>query len=85
MTNTIVKAPKLLLACIFCLFCTAAAAQGNGRISGKVVDRATQVPLAYISVSLQDTTKGTTTDSAGIFQLTGLDIKTYNLVFSGLG
>jgi hypothetical protein len=49
------------------------------------VDRSTQKPLAGISVSLQEGLKGAITDSAGLFRFTNLVVKTYNLVFSGVG
>ena len=79
------KAPQLLLSVLFFFFFTNAVAQGNGRLYGKVVDRATQLPLAGVSVSFQDTSKGTTTDSAGTFRFTDLAIKTYTIVFTGVG
>jgi hypothetical protein len=76
---------RLLLALAFLFFCITLGAQGNGRLSGRVVDRATQKPLTGITVLLQDSSKGTTTDSSGSFRFTDLEIKTYNLVFSGVG
>jgi hypothetical protein len=76
--------PALLGAFLFLIHIDAVA-QDNGRLSGKVVDRATQTPLAGINVSLQGTGIGTTTDSSGLFRLTGLEIKTYNIDFSGIG
>jgi hypothetical protein len=79
------KAPQLLLIVLFIFICTSAAAQGNGRLSGKVVDQATQMPLVGVSVSLQDMSKGITTDSAGLFRFTDLDIKTYTIVVTGVG
>ncbi len=79
------KAPQLLFTFLSFLFFTVASAQGNGRLSGKVVDKATQKPLPGISVLLQDSTKGTTTDSSGTFRFTDLDIKAYTIVFSGIG
>ncbi len=70
---------------IAALIITSTAFSQNGRLSGKVVDRATQVPLNGISVALEGTTRGTTTDTAGVFRFTDLDIKSYNIVFSGVG
>ncbi len=79
------KTPQLLFTILSFFLFTLANAQENGRLSGTVVDRATQTPLAGISVSLQGTTIGTTTDSAGVFRLTGLAVKTYNIEFTGVG
>jgi hypothetical protein len=79
------KILSLLLICILIFFSTLADAQDNGRLSGKVVDRATQKPLSGITVLLGDSAKGAVTDSGGNFRFTNLPIKTYNLVFSGIG
>lgn len=62
-----------------------AAAQANGRLSGRVVDRATQAPLAGISVQLQGASAGSITDSTGAFIFTELEIRSYNIDFSGIG
>lgn len=77
------RAPQLLFTFFFVILFSNATAQG--RLSGKIVDRATQMPLAGITVTLQDTTIGTTTDSAGTFRFTDLSIKTYNVLFTGVG
>ncbi len=66
-------------------FSLVAHAQDNGRIAGRVVDRATQAPLRGISVTLQDTTLGTTTDSTGNFVIGNLSIRSYAVSFSGVG
>ncbi len=60
-------------------------AQDNGRLSGRVVDRGTQRPLPGISVSLQGTGIGTSTDSAGVFRFTGVGETSYSVNFSGIG
>lgn len=79
------KAAPYLLTLVCILIYSTVGAQGNGRLFGKIVDRATQMPLEGISVALQGTNQGTTTDSSGDFRFTDLNIKTYNLVFSGVG
>ncbi|MBX9781843.1 MAG: TonB-dependent receptor [Chitinophagaceae bacterium] len=56
-------------------------AQGTGRISGTVVDKATQKPLSSVSVTLTGG-RGTITDSNGVFRITGIELKTYNIDFS---
>ncbi|MGV3657811.1 MAG: TonB-dependent receptor [Chitinophagaceae bacterium] len=77
------KRSGLLLTLLSFLFFAQAGAQGL--LSGRVVDRATQVPLAGISVTLQNENRGVTTDSAGNFRFTSLAIKTYTLLFTGVG
>ena len=76
---------QALLAFFLFLMSINVAAQNSGRLSGKVVDQSTQTPLAGISVSLQDSLNGIITDSAGFFRFNTLEVKTYNLVFSGAG
>jgi CarboxypepD_reg-like domain/TonB-dependent Receptor Plug Domain len=60
-------------------------AQNNGRISGIVVDKLTQKTLANASVSIEGTSKGAITDTNGVFRVTGIPLKTYNIVFSLVG
>lgn len=60
-------------------------AQNNGRITGQIINKLTQLPLPNISVILNGSTKGTTTDSSGSFRITGLPLKTYSISFSGVG
>ena len=81
----IAKTPKLRFILLFVFYLSAAAAQPRASLSGSVVDRATQLPLAGISVVLQDSLHGTVTDSAGFFRFTGLEIKSYSVAFTGVG
>ena len=76
--------PLWFVASLFLMYLNAGA-QNNGRLSGKVVDRATQSPLTGISVSLQGATAGTTTDSTGVFRFTNLETGTYSIEFTGVG
>jgi hypothetical protein len=67
------------------LFSFSVLAQNNGRISGKIVDQLTQKPISGVSITLDGATKGTTADEKGVFRLTGLALKTYNLSFTAVG
>jgi len=60
-------------------------AQTNGRISGKVVDKLTQKPIEGVSINLQSANKVGQTDSLGKFRITGIPLKSYNLVLSMVG
>jgi hypothetical protein len=74
------KKPFLLLVCsLLGLF-----SFSQFSISGKVVDSETKEPLQGASVFAQNTTKGTTTDSAGVFALY-LDRGGYELIISFTG
>lgn len=77
--------PGFVLSMLLSLIFTTAVAQDNGRLSGKVVDQATQLPLSGVSITLENTTYGTTTDTAGVFSFSGLEIKTYNILFTAVG
>lgn len=48
-------------------------AQATGSVVGRVVDRATQQPIAGVQVFVVGTTRGTLTDSDGRYRLGGLD------------
>ncbi len=61
------------------------AQQPTQTIHGNVIDEASNVPLAYATVVLQNTTIGTTTDSLGNFTLTNVPIGRYDIVVSYLG
>src|SRR5690606_10214740 len=54
-------------------------------IRGTVIDEASDVPLAYASVSLQNTTIATTTDSLGNFILKNVPIGRYDIIVSCMG
>jgi hypothetical protein len=57
--------------------------QNTGRISGTVTDKATQKPIANVSVTISS--KGASTDTSGTFRITGLDFGTYTLELSSVG
>jgi len=59
--------------------------QGTGRLSGAVVDKQTQKPLAGVTISIVGTDKGTIADTNGIFRLTGIALKNYTIEFSLVG
>jgi hypothetical protein len=77
---------RIIKGCIFIiiiLMCHInAKSQNNGRISGTVVDKTTQKPINSVSVTLDGSNKGGITDSNGVFRITGLDLKTYNIEFT---
>jgi hypothetical protein len=72
----------ITLPCIIILFHFTTAAQNNGRLSGIVVDKLTQKLLPNVNVSVEASGKGAITDSNGVFRITGIPLKTYNIVFS---
>ena len=62
------------------------AAQQTGSIAGKLTDKEyNNEPLAFANVILKGTTKGTTSDFDGLYELADLEPGTYTVVFSYLG
>ncbi len=76
---------KITVLSIFSLSILTATAQNNGRLSGVVVDKLTQKILANVSVSIEGIAKGAIADTNGIFRITGIPLKTYNIIFSLVG
>jgi outer membrane receptor for ferrienterochelin and colicin len=60
-------------------------AQITGSITGRVLEKNTQIPLEAVNIQLEGTSKGASTDSAGFFQITNIVVGTYNVLFSSLG
>ncbi|MBF8963123.1 TonB-dependent receptor [Pontibacter sp. FD36] len=82
----------LLLALLWCLACPAFAQlpAPTGTIKGIVADSATQASLDYVTVVVQEAgknqaIKSTFTKDNGSFELTGLELKQYQLVLSYVG
>ncbi|HEX4877893.1 MAG TPA: TonB-dependent receptor [Chitinophagaceae bacterium] len=60
-------------------------AQRLGSLTGTVTDKNLLTPLNAVSVELVGTNKGTSTDSAGSFRLTGIAPRSYTIKFSSVG
>jgi CarboxypepD_reg-like domain/TonB-dependent Receptor Plug Domain len=76
---------KSIAVFMFCLNCRYAEGQNTGRISGTIVDKTTQKSLANVSVQLSNSSKGAVSDSGGVFRITGIELKSYNLALSAIG
>jgi len=76
---------KIVVFSIFSLSILTTTAQNNGRLSGVVVDKLTQKILPNVSVSIEGITEGAIADTNGIFRITGIPLKTYNIIFSLVG
>jgi hypothetical protein len=76
----------LILFFITCLIVRGLPAQAQVySLSGSVTDSITAKPLAAVSVFLNGTSKGTTTQDNGAFLLTGIPAGSYLLVVSAVG
>ena len=55
------------------------AAQGNGSVTGRVIDRASQLPVQGAQVRVLGTQRGVLTDQEGRFTITGLPAGSYDV------
>ncbi len=77
---------KTQLILFFCLFCLAVTGQETGSIVGQLTDKElNDEPLAFANVLIKGTSKGTTSDFDGLFEIDGVEPGTYTLVISFLG
>lgn len=76
---------KNLLILIFIFLPFAALSQNNGRLSGIVVDKSTQQPLPFATVTITRINKSVATDSAGNFRITDIPLNVYTLEVSLVG
>ncbi|MCR1025304.1 TonB-dependent receptor [Cellulophaga baltica] len=77
---------KYLLVSLFLIVSTLSYAQDKGSVVGTVIDKeASDEPLAFANVLIKGTTKGTTTDFDGLYEIANVDPGTYSIVFSYLG
>ncbi len=74
----------LLVLSLLFFFLDALKAQNTpqARISGYAIDKNTLKPIPGISIKLESTNKGTTTDSTGFFRITNITPGSYNISFS---
>ncbi|MEY8849727.1 TonB-dependent receptor [Psychroserpens sp. XS_ASV72] len=71
---------------IILCFTTLVSAQDTGSIAGKLIDKEyNDEPLAFGNVLIKGTTKGTTSDIDGLYEIAGLEPGTYTVVFSFVG
>ncbi len=61
-------------------------AQETGSIVGKLTDKElNNEPLAFANILIEGTTKGTTSDFDGLYEIAGLEPGTYTVIYSFLG
>jgi outer membrane receptor for ferrienterochelin and colicin len=74
-----------LLFVSLCAMILSAFAQGNGSLSGTVMDKERMQSLVGASIILEGTQKGTSTDSSGYFRITAITPGTYTIRFTAVG
>ncbi len=76
----------LFLSLLFITTISVSKAQDTGSIVGKIIDKeANEEPLAFANVLIKGTTKGTTSDFDGLYEISNVTPGTYTLNFSYLG
>lgn len=76
---------RLMLALVGNVLSLVLCAQENGSVSGTIIDKISQKPLAGVSVLVKPVGKGATSAETGSFRITGLQAGTYLLEISNLG
>lgn len=77
---------KYSITVLFMLFTALTFAQGTGSVVGKLTDKDfNNEPLAFANVFIKGTTKGTTSDFDGLYELANLEPGTYTVVYSFVG
>jgi hypothetical protein len=76
---------KIFLAAILIVTFTSFLVGQTGKMKGKVIDRVTKEPLIGVNVTVEGTTTGAVTDSAGIFIVNSLPCNTVSIRVSLLG
>ncbi len=81
--NTLKK--KAYLSFLFFFYIISGLAQKNASITGSVIDKNSQSPLANITIQLIPGSQTVLSDTSGNFRFTEIAPGTYNLLFSGVG
>ncbi len=77
---------KKIFTAVALFFAGAIFAQETGTIAGKLLDKeSNNQPLPFANVLVQGTTKGTSTDFDGLFEITKVPVGTYTIEFSFTG
>jgi Fe(3+) dicitrate transport protein len=70
---------------IFCMVFIAAAEADNGRITGKITDKAKNTGIAGVNIFLVGTTYGNYSDGSGTFNIDNIREGTYRIKLSAIG
>ncbi|MCG2615205.1 TonB-dependent receptor [Terrimonas sp. NA20] len=76
---------SLLLTLSFCMISMLSIAQTTGSFKGKIITQSTKQPIMGVSIHIDNTQLGTTTDTTGVFTVNGLPIGTYAVTISSVG
>ena len=69
----------VIIAVLFVAFAGTDAAAQTGRISGRIIDAGTGLPLPYANVVIVGSTMGAMTLTDGTFQIVGIPVGTYTV------
>ncbi len=74
-----------LLSAIFLIFSKISLAQNTGTLTGQVTDAKTGEALIGVTIQLEGTTQGASTDVDGYYQIDDIEAKSYNVKASYIG
>ena len=70
---------KNLIQTLFFLSFGFLSSQNTGNLTGRILDRQTQLPIQGVSVLLENSLLGVATDDNGYFTINDIPAKTYNV------
>ncbi|MET0464650.1 MAG: TonB-dependent receptor [Chitinophagaceae bacterium] len=76
---------SLFLTLSLCMISMLSIAQTTGSFKGKIITQSTKQPIIGVSIHIDNTQLGTTTDTIGVFTINGLPIGTYAVTISSVG
>lgn len=80
------KPLSIIFTVLFCLCLTVfSAAQGKGKITGRIVDKSNNETLIGVPVMLEGTTLGSTTDLDGKYVIENVPAGNYNIIYRYIG
>jgi outer membrane receptor for ferrienterochelin and colicin len=76
---------KFYISLLFSLTTYLLTAQNAGQLSGRILDKQTQLPIEGVTLILEGSTMGVVTDEGGYFNFKDVPTQSYNLIVSHLG
>ena len=75
----------IIFGVFLCLSLSGNAQNNTFSIQGEVFDEASELPLSFVNIFIQETSEGTTTNDNGYFLIENLSAGEYHLIFSHIG
>lgn len=76
---------RIILVAILIINSSKSSAQGNGVLSGTILDKSLQKPIVGVSIQIIPSRIGTTSDTSGKFRITGIKPGAYSITITRIG